>query len=106
MFKKNKYKAKRCKYKEFKFDSLLEASYCKHLDKLILAGEVRFYLRQVPFHLDPSTKYVCDFMVFYEDDYVEFIDVKGFETKDFKVKKAWVERLYQVEIKIVKKGDF
>lgn len=103
---KNKYRAKKSKYKDFVFASKLEAAYASYLDLLKENGVVDFYLKQVPFHLDIKTKYVCDFMIFYADDYIEFVDVKGYETKDFKVKKAWVEDLYKVEIKIVKKGDF
>lgn len=102
-WKRNKYRAKRTERKDRSFDSKLEA---KYYDKLLLlqkAGEVDFFLQQVPFHLPGKTKYVCDFMVFYADGTVKIIDCKGVETSTFKLKKRQVEELYPVEIEIVKK---
>jgi hypothetical protein len=61
---------------------------------------------QVPFHLPGGVKYVCDFMVLYKDGLIDFVDVKGFETAEFKMKKKLVESLYGVEITVIKKGDF
>jgi hypothetical protein len=60
----------------------------------------------VPFHLAPNSKYVVDFQVFLESGDVEFVDVKGMETPEFKTKLKLVEHQYPIKIKIVKKGDF
>ena len=49
---------------------------------------------------------MCDFVVFYEDGRVEYVDVKGRETELFKLKKSVVEAQYPIKIKVVKKGDF
>ncbi len=88
------------------FHSQLEAEYYKHLKLLVMAKEVVFFLRQVPFHLPGKTTYRVDFQVFYTDETVGFIDVKGVETKEFIRAKKQVEALYPVEIEVIKKGQF
>lgn len=89
-----------------RFASKLEHSYKNHLEILKKEGKVLFYLMQVPIDLPGGTKYVLDFLVFYEDGDVKFIDTKGVETDMFKLKKRQVESLYPFDIEIVKKGDF
>ena len=103
---KHKFSAKKTESDGIKFDSKLEAKYYEHLKLLKRAGEVLFFLRQVPFHLVGGIVYRADFQVFYSDGYIEFVDVKGMETPEFIAKKKQVEATYPVEIKIVKKGDF
>lgn len=94
-----------------RFDSKLEARYYDLLKLKKHEGSVLFFLRQVPFHIhgenqSAGVRYVCDFQVFYADGSVEFIDIKGMETPDFKMKKKLVEASYPVEIKVLKRGDF
>lgn len=86
------------------FSSKLEAEYYDKLKLFQKAGSVLFFLRQVPFHLPSGVKYVVDFQVFYADGTVEFIDVKGYETKDFILKRKMVESLYPVQILVQKKA--
>lgn len=102
----HKFKAKAVNDEGQRFASGLEWRYFKHLKILKMSGEVLFFLRQVPFHLPGGVKYVVDYQVFYSDGSVQFVDVKGFETSEFVLKKKIVEDLYPVEIEIVKKGDF
>lgn len=99
----HKFKAKRAECDGIKFPSKLEARFYSHLKILQKCGDVVFFLMQVPFYLPGGVKYVCDFQVFYSDGTIEFVDVKGFETKEFNIKRKLVESLYPVEIKIVKK---
>ena len=94
-----------------RFDSKLEARYYGVLKLMQREGSVLFFLRQVPIHIkgensSPNVKYVCDFQVFFADGSVEFIDVKGVETPEFKIKKKLVESNYPIKIKILKRGDF
>mgnify|MGYP003504488596 CR=1 FL=1 len=103
---KHKFNAKEVEYDGIKFDSKLEGRFYLHLKQLKQAGEVLFFLRQVPIHLLGGTKLVVDFQVFYADGSCRFIDVKGFETTDFLIKKREVEALYHFEIEVVKRGDF
>jgi hypothetical protein len=98
---KHKFHAKPTDRDGIKFASRKEARY---YDQLLLAkqsGDLLFFLRQVPFHLPGNTKYVVDFVLFWADQNVEFVDVKGHQTEMFKLKKKQVEDLYPIEITIV-----
>lgn len=88
-----------------RFASKLEWSYFNHLKLLQKSGEVLFFLRQVPFHFEGG-KYICDYQIFNSDGSVRFVDVKGIETSEFKLKKRIVESLYPIKIEIVKRENF
>lgn len=100
---RHKYNAVRTECDGIKFDSKREAAYYQELKVAQAAGEVVTFLRQVPFHLPGGVRYVCDFLVFTRDGDCRFIDVKGFQTPEFKAKKRMVEQLYApIEIEVVK----
>jgi len=86
-----------------RFPSKLEAAYCGRLDILKEAGEVLFYLRQVPFALPGGTTYRADYLVFYADGTCDVVDVKGVDTPVSKMKRNQVEALYPLKITIVTK---
>ena len=86
-----------------KFPSKKEGQYYEYLKKRKQAGEVIFFLMQCPFHLPNNVKYIVDFVEFHSDGSVHFVDVKGYETDKFKLKKKWVESHYPVEIEVIKK---
>lgn len=100
---RHKYNAVRTDYNGRNYGSKLEAAYAVRLDQRVAAGEVVFYLWQVPFHLPGGVRYVVDFQEFHADGTVHFIDVKGMVTPTFTMKKKMVEDLYPVEIEVVKK---
>lgn len=104
--KRNKLNSTATVVDNLRFQSKLEASYYCHLKILQRIGEVKFFLWQVPFCLHGGKKYWCDFLVFLSDGSHRFIDVKGYETDLFKVKKSEVEAKYGVEIHVIKRGDF
>lgn len=85
-----------------KFSSKAEHEFYQQLVWLHQAGEIKFFLRQTPFHLPGGVKYLVDFSIFENDGSVRFVDVKGFETKEFKIKKKLVEAIYPVKIEIIK----
>lgn len=97
---KHKFNAKSTVVDEIKFSSRKEARYYSELLLRQKSGEVLFFLRQTPFHLPGGVKYVCDFTIFLSEGSVEFVDVKGFETPTFKMKRKMVEELYS-PIKII-----
>ena len=101
-FHRHKYNAVRTEADGIKFDSKAEARYYGNLKLKQHAGIVLFFLRQVPFHLPGGVVYRCDFQEFHSDGSVHFVDVKGMETSEFKIKKKLVESIYPVEIEIVK----
>lgn len=86
----------------FRFDSKREATYYSELKLKVRAGEVVYFLRQVPFHLPGPSVYRVDFLEFHSDGTIHYIDVKGMLTPEFKLKKKIVESLYPVEIEVVK----
>ena len=99
---RHKYNAVRTNIDGIKFDSKREAQYYQELKYRVMAGEVVFFLRQVPFDLPGNTKYRVDFMEFHADGTVHCIDIKGMETAMFKLKKKQVESLYPVKIEVKK----
>ena len=98
---KHKFNAKKTISDGIKFDSKKEARYYDELNLRVMAGEVVFFLRQVPFHLPGNVTYRVDFQEFHTNGEVHFIDVKGFKTPEYIMKKKMVENLYPIEIEEV-----
>ena len=84
-----------------KFQSKKERNYYQKLLLAQKAGELIFFLRQIPFDLPGNTKYRADFIEFWKDGSVDITDVKGFKTDTYKLKKKQVEALYPIKIKEV-----
>ena len=101
---KSKFSAKPTVVDGIRFDSQLEARYYKKLLLRKKAGEVNFFLRQVPLHLPGGTKLVIDFLEFHSDGHVHFVDTKGILTEAAKIKIREVEHHYPIEIELVKKA--
>ena len=100
---KHKFHAKPVQEDGHHFPSKLEWKLYNQLLLQQKAGEVLFFLRQVPFHLPGGVKYVLDFLVFYTNGEVKALDAKGMETDTFTLKKKMVEDLYPIEILVIKK---
>lgn len=97
--RQNKYGAIPTVVDGIRFDSKREARLYETLKARQLAGEVAFFLRQVPIHLPGGTKLVVDFLVFFtEGSPPEFLDAKGKETPVFKLKRREVEAAYPLRI--------
>lgn len=97
--KRHKYAATATVVDGIRFDSKREAKLYESLKARQQAGEVAFFLRQVPIHLPGGTKLVVDFLVFFTDGRPpEFLDAKGIETAVFKVKRREVEAAYPIQI--------
>lgn len=99
---RHKFHAKPTESDGIKFASKAEARYYGQLKLRQRAGDVVFFLRQVPVHLPGEVRYVMDFMVFEASGEVRMVDVKGIETESFKAKKRMVEALYPIKIEVVK----
>jgi hypothetical protein len=99
---RHKYNAVKTELDGIKFDSKKEANYYKALKIRKSSGHVIQFLRQVPFDLPGGVKYRVDFLEFWADGSVHWIDVKGMQTAEFKAKKKMVENLYApIEIELV-----
>ncbi|HEY4529359.1 MAG TPA: DUF1064 domain-containing protein [Luteimonas sp.] len=98
----SKYAAQPTEVDGIRFDSKAEARYYQQLKARVAAGELAYFLRQVPLHLPGRTRYVVDFVEFWADGRVRYVDVKGVETAMFRTKKRQVEALYPIKIEIEK----
>jgi hypothetical protein len=106
--KKPKYNNARVNVDGITFDSKAEAARYEANKLRIKAGDLAFQLLQVPFLRpcapgDKPKRYLLDFMEVKPDGTADYIDVKGFETKEFKVKRDVVQATYGVKIQCVKK---
>jgi hypothetical protein len=86
------------------FDSKAEMHHYRKLKDMQAQGLIRYFLRQVPFHLPGNVVYRTDFMVVYTDGRIEYVDVKGMRTAMYKLKRKQVEALFPVKIVEVTKG--
>lgn len=98
---KHKYHAKPTELDGIRFPSKHEAKKYAEFKLEKEAGLILFFLRQVPIHLPGGVKLVVDFVLFYTDGRVRFVDAKGVKTESFKAKKRMVEALYPIEIECV-----
>ena len=93
------------------YASKKEAQFAADLVLRKAAGEVWFWLEQVPFKLPGGSKHRVDFMVFYplpKDILLEtpierweLIEIKGRDLPMGKLKRQQVEELYNVKITLV-----
>ena len=97
-FKAHKFNAKPTEVDGIRFDSKKEARRYVQLKLLREAGDIVFFLRQVPFHLPGGVVLRIDFQIFWADETVTFEDVKGMKTESYKAKKRMVEAIYPIEI--------
>ena len=90
---------------DIEFDSKKEAKYYLRLKLLEKQGSIKGFEMQVPFVLQPKfrtewgtcireIKYVADFVVEYSDGHKEIIDVKGYRTKEYNLKKKMFLYVY------------
>ena len=104
----NKYHNTKVIYDGIKFDSKRECNYYKKLKLLERVGEITDLQRQVPFCLQPSYKfkgkkvraimYIADFVYVDKNKDFHVVDVKGFRTDGYKIKKKMFEYLFNKEI--------
>lgn len=104
-----KYHNKKVEYDGYTFDSIRERNYYIKLKLLEKAGKIKELELQKEFELQPSFKlnnktsrkitYRADFTYkTTEDDKLHVIDVKGFRTDVYRLKKKLFEYKYRIEI--------
>ncbi|MBD8028174.1 DUF1064 domain-containing protein [Ureibacillus sp. Re31] len=108
----NKYKNKKVTVDGIEFDSKMESDYYLYLKQLEKQGIVSEFLMQKEYVLLEGyvksnkkirpIKYKADFEVHYADGHIEVVDVKGFLTADFKLKKKLFEYRFPFNLKLVK----
>ncbi len=111
--KKSKYKNEKTIVDGIQFDSIKEAEYYCKLKILKKAGEIKDFGLQPRFELQPAFEkngvkyqpitYVADFVIVNNDGTTDVVDVKGFETQVFKIKRKLFEYKYpDLNLKVVK----
>lgn len=107
--KKAKYNNKKTWVDGICFDSKKEADYYLNLKLLMRSGEIAGFCRQPQFILvegneeDRAITYKADFIVFNKDGTYEVIDVKGYETKQWKrTAKQFRLKYPELELQIVR----
>lgn len=108
--KRSKYRNKKTEFNGVMYASRLEAEYAALLAVRLKAGEIDYLETQKRFDAVINGKkcfaYIADFYFF---DKVanrwRIVDVKGFETDVFKLKRKVIEALHGNEIELVKRGN-
>ena len=99
----NKFNASRARYGDHVYHSRLEARVAARLDLLqkARANPAVKIERQVPavFYVNgvKVATWKVDFRVTYKDGTVEWVEAKGFETGEYRIKKKLFEALYPAE---------
>lgn len=94
----NKFNARRTGYHGTSYMSNKEAEYARNLDLLLSAGEIKSWEKQVKLSLDVNgvhiANYYMDFVVTNNDDSLDAVEVKGFETDVWKMKWKLAQAIY------------
>jgi hypothetical protein len=87
----SKYRAKKCEYADFKFDSIMEMNYYKVvLEPEIEYGNITAVVHPKKVMLLPDIGWNLDFLVTNSGGKKIYIDVKGTQTREVKLKmKLW-----------------
>lgn len=101
---KSKYRAKITEIDGIKFRSQIEGAYYKRLLLLKRAGKITHFDLHPIFTLTDTVKYQADFTIYYPDNTIEVVDVKGFSTTDFKIKRKLFNEFHPLRPLIVIKG--
>lgn len=106
MFTRSKYGNRKTEVDGFIFDSKKEAQRYQQLKLMEAAGEIVDIRMQVKYHCTVNGKKVCTYIADFEytttkDLKVHTEDVKGYKTKEYKLKKKLVEALFNIEIEEV-----
>lgn len=111
---KNKWStAKKCTYGNSLYDSKFEAKYGMELDMRKKAGEITKWERQVKIPLVVNgyhiANYFIDFVVYYPDGVVEYVECKGLASEAWKLKWKIFEALYSdkpdVKLTVIKQKN-
>ena len=105
-YRANKFGAKKTEYNGRKYDSKFEASVAADLDIRLKAGEIKDWEPQYKVEMwaynafgDRVFKktHKVDFRVHEHDGSFTLIEAKGFETKDYRDRRKWLEKLWLPE---------
>jgi uncharacterized protein DUF1064 len=85
-------------YQGVLYDSKTEAEYAYYLDMRVRGHEIKSWTRQIPVRLEVNGTLVCkmvvDFLVTHNDGSLEYVEKKGFQTRDYKLKLKLLKALF------------
>ena len=99
----NKYGAKKTEFNGYKYDSKFEASVAQELELRKEAGDILDYDRQYKVEMwayDQNGKqamkvsHKVDFRIHHKDGSFELYEAKGVETRDYKMRRKWLETFW------------
>lgn len=100
-FSREKYGNVPSTYKGYHYDSKAEVQYAMYLDSELQAGRIRAWEKQVTIPIYFNDLHVCDyrldFKVEHLDDTIEWVEVKGFPTPTWALKRKVFEAGYLVD---------
>lgn len=95
---RNKYRSVSSTYNGIQYHSKAEAAYAAELDLRKKAGDIKSWERQVKCSIDVNgyhiTNYYIDFVIEHNDGSSEYIEVKGFETEVWRLKRKLFEAIF------------
>lgn len=94
----SKYRNVKQDYNGILYQSKKEAGYAAELDLRLKAKDIKSWARQECIRLDVNgfhiANYYIDFVITHNDDSLEYVEVKGYETDVWKMKWKIFEALY------------
>jgi hypothetical protein len=97
---RSKFRALPCRRDGIHFASQKERSYYDDLKIRVRAGEILFFTRQTGFDLPGKVRHFLDFVEYWSDGTVHFVDVKGYDTPMGRLKRKQVEAIYPITIEV------
>ena len=82
------------------FGSKKERAYYRQLKLRVQSGEVLFFTRQTGFDLPGKVRHFLDFVEYWADGTVHFVEVKGHDLPMGKLKRTQVEAIYPITIEV------
>ena len=102
----NKYGAKSTEYGGVIYHSKFEAAYAEELDLRVMAKDIKSWERQVRIDLKVYGQHICnyyiDFVITHNDDSLEYIEVKGFQTDLWRMKWKMFCAIYEKDYPEIK----
>lgn len=90
---------------DIKFDSKAESQRYGELNMMLRGGLIHSFERQVSYDLEVNgvliCRYIADFVITWPDGIITVEDVKGVQTRDFKLKKKLMWAIHGIEIILV-----
>ncbi len=98
----NKYNNRRTEYKGYYYASRKEADYAQELDMRVRIKDIKEWEKQKTIHLNVNGIHICDyridFIIYHNDKTTEYVEIKGMELPEWKMKWRLLEAMFLKEI--------